>query len=71
MKEWADKVEQLQIHCPECRRIAQRILRDEPLLQGEKRHLEQDVTAAREAINQRIRDGVEMHNMRDMSRHGI
>jgi transcriptional regulator with GAF, ATPase, and Fis domain len=25
----------------------------------------------REAINQRIRDGVEMYNMRDMSRHGI
>jgi hypothetical protein len=21
MKEWADKVEQLQIHCPECRRM--------------------------------------------------
>ena len=71
MREWADKVEQLQIYCPECRRIARRTLRDQPLLQGEKRHLEQDVTTAREPINQRIRDGVEVHNMLERSRHGI
>jgi hypothetical protein len=71
MREWADKVEHLQVHCPECRRIARRILRDQPLLQGEKRHPEQEVTATREVINQRVRDGVEMHNRLEMSRHGI
>jgi len=45
MKQWAAKVEQLNIRCPECRRIARRVLRDEPLLHGEKAHLEQGVTA--------------------------
>jgi hypothetical protein len=59
MKQWARKVEQLNIRCPECRRIAQRILQGEPLLYGEKQHIEQDVTAERDAVNRRIRDGIE------------
>ena len=39
MKQLAHKVEQLQISCPVCRRIAQRILQEKPLLYGEKTHL--------------------------------
>ncbi len=66
MKQWADKVEQLNIHCPACRRIAQRILRDEPLLYGEKAHLEQDVSAALDAFRGRIRDGIEALHARHM-----
>ena len=59
MKQWAHKVEQLNIRCSKCQRIAQRLLRDEPLLYGEKQHIDQAVTAEGEAINRRIRDGVE------------
>lgn len=62
MKQWAYKVEQLQIQCPECQRIARCILRGGSLLYREKRHIEQDVSAMREVINQRIRDGLEMRN---------
>jgi hypothetical protein len=62
MKQWADQVEQLQIHCSVCQRIAQRILRGKPLLYGEKAHLEHDVSAALNAYRGRIRDGVEMRN---------
>ena len=69
-KQWADKVEQLQIKCPECQRIAQGILQGRSLLYWEKRHIEQDVTAMRETINQRIRDGVEMRNLPPKSRRG-
>lgn len=61
MKQWAYKVAQLQMDCPECRRIAQCILQGGPLLYWEKRHIEQDVSAMRETINQRIRDGIDMH----------
>jgi hypothetical protein len=64
MKYWADKVRQLAIHCPECQRIAQRILRGEPLLYREKTHIEHDVAAAAEAFRGRIRDGVEAFHTR-------
>ncbi len=66
MKQWAHKVEQLNIRCPVCQRIAQRILRDEPLLYGEKAHLEHDVSAALGAFKGRIRDGVEALYVRRM-----
>jgi hypothetical protein len=59
MRYWANKVEQLAIHCPECQRIARRILNGEPLLYGEKTHLEHDVRAALDELNQRRRDGIE------------
>ena len=62
MKQWAHQVEQLNVHCAECRRIAQRILHNEPLLYGEKAHLEHDVSAALEAYRGRVRDGIEMRN---------
>lgn len=60
MKHWTYKVAQLQMDCPECRRIAQCIFQGDPLLYWEKRHIEQDVSAMRETINQRIRDGIAM-----------
>ncbi len=62
MKQWAHQVEQLQIHCSVCQHVAQRILRNEPLLYGEKVHLEHDVTGAQEALSARVRDGIEMRN---------
>ncbi len=49
MKQWAHQVEQLQIHCSVCQHVAQRILHNEPLLYGEKAHLEHDVSAALDA----------------------
>jgi len=68
MKQWAAKVEQLNIRCPECRRIARRVLRDKPLLYGEKAHIEQSVTAALEAVGGRIRDGIEARYAQRMSK---
>ncbi|MGE0679892.1 MAG: hypothetical protein AB7P69_03135 [Candidatus Binatia bacterium] len=59
MKYWARKVEQLAIHCSECQRIAQRVLHGEPLLYGQKNHLEHDVRAALDEFNRRLRDGIE------------
>jgi hypothetical protein len=58
MKYWARKVEQLAIHCPQCQRIAQRVLHGEPLLYGEKNHLECDVRAVLDEFNRRLRDGI-------------
>jgi hypothetical protein len=68
MKQWAYKVEQLRIDCPQ--RIAYCILQGGLLLYSEKRHIEQEVTAMRETINQRIRDGVELRNLPPESRRG-
>jgi len=68
MKQWADQVEQLQIHCSVCQRIAQRILRGQPLLYEEKAHLEHDVSAALNAYNARIRDGVEARYAQHLSK---
>jgi hypothetical protein len=68
MKQWAAKVEQLNIRCPECRRIARRVRRDEPLLYGEKAHLEQGVTATLEAVRGRIRDGIEARYAQHLSK---
>jgi hypothetical protein len=62
MKQWARQVEQLQIHCSVCQHVAQRILRNEPLLYGEKAHLEHDVSAALDAYRGRVRDGIEMRH---------
>ena len=59
MKYWARKVEQLAIHCSQCQCIAQRVLHGEPLLYGEKNHLERDVRAALDEFNRRLRDGIE------------
>jgi hypothetical protein len=68
MKQWAHKVEQLQIHCSVCQRIAQRILRGNPLLYGEKAHLEHGVSAALSAYRGRIRDGVEARYAQHLSK---
>jgi len=70
MKHWAYKVAQLQIDRPECQHIAQHILQDGSLLYGEKRHIAQEVSAMRETINQRIRDGVDMPPPPPESSHG-
>ena len=53
MKAWADAVERLDIQCPECRSIADRIVRGESLLYEEKHHIEQHVTRTREALRER------------------
>lgn len=50
MKAWADAVERLDIQCIECRSIADRIVRGESLLYGEKYHIEQHVTRTREVL---------------------
>lgn len=68
MKYWARKVEQLAIHCSECQRIAQRVLHDEPLLFGEKNHLERDVRAAMDEFNRRLRNGIEAYYARCKSK---
>lgn len=68
MKQWAAKVEQLNVHCAECRRIARRIIRGEPLLCQEKAHIEQDVTGAQEALSARVRDGLEARYAQRMSK---
>ena len=70
MKPWADQVEHLNVRCAECRRIARRIIRGEPLLCEEKAHIEQDVTGAQEALNARIRDGVEARYAQHPSKRG-
>ena len=67
MKQWAHKVEQLQIHCVVCHRIARRILSGNPLLSGERAHLEHDVSAALNAYRGRIRDGVEARSAQPLS----
>jgi len=64
MKYWARKVEQLAIHCSQCQRIAQRVLHGEPLLYGEKNHLERDVRAVLDEFNWRLRDGIEAYYAR-------
>jgi len=55
MKAWADAVARLDIQCPECRSIADRIVRGESLLYEEKHHIEQHVTRTREALCSRRR----------------
>ena len=65
MKPWAAKVEQLQIRCPECRRIARRILRGESFTSSEKAHLEHDVTAV-EAARTRTREWVWVQKVRSL-----
>ena len=44
MKTWADAVARLDIQCPECRSIADRIVRSESLVYDEKHHIEVHVT---------------------------
>ena len=55
MKAWADAAEWLDIQCPECRSIADRIVRGESPLYPEKHHIEQHVTRTREALRSRRR----------------
>jgi hypothetical protein len=43
MKAWAGAVEWLDIHCRECRSIADRIVRSESLLDDEKHQIEHHV----------------------------
>jgi hypothetical protein len=69
MKQWAHQVEHLNVRCAECWRIARRIIRGEPLLCQEKTHIKQDMTGAREALNARVRDGIESRYTQHMSKH--
>ena len=55
MKARADAVEWLDIQCPECRSIADRIVRGESLLYPEKQHIEQHVVRTRVALRSRGR----------------
>lgn len=55
MKAWADAVERFDIQCPQCRSIADRIVRSEALVYDEKHHIEQHVTRIRELLRSRRR----------------
>ncbi len=55
MKAWADAVERFDIQCPQCRSIADRIVRSESLVYDEKHHFEVHVTRIRELLRSRRR----------------
>ena len=55
MKAWADAVARLDMQCPECRSIADRIVRSESLVYDEKHHIEVHVTQTREVRRSRRR----------------
>jgi len=55
MKAWADAVERLDIQCPDCRSIADRIVRSESLVYDEKTHIEVHVTRTYEVLRSRRR----------------
>jgi hypothetical protein len=55
MKAWADAVEWLDLHCPECRSIADRIGRSESLLDDEKHQIEHHVMRTRAVVRSRRR----------------
>ena len=53
MNAWADAAERLDIHCPECRSIADRIVRSESLLDDEKHQIEHHVIRTRTVVRSR------------------
>jgi len=62
-------VEQRNVRCPECLRIADRILGADVLLVREKCHSEHDVTGAYETRRACVRDGVMALQARNRDQH--